>query len=275
MDGFGYGQCAVCGGVLDKPHAGFSVCLIGGVLTDIVVFHDNSYGKPLKKMKKSGTGVEYISCGNARGVLNQCKGAGARSGCDSGEWFVAVGNIAEVFDALEAGFPRWSDKAKEICDKHRQQLKFIALKSKYSEVEHPAYTHVGEIPRRRIIEALGGFSSRYQFIEVKQSSKSYLFGGRRLVEISPLVKQLLMKHGSSFARLLVSVLLVVQGKRWINVCRELSTLCDGKNYHDIIAMTRKWHDWQSAGGCNQLSSHGAIKLLQAIFIPVPVQRFRV
>jgi len=84
-----------------------------------------------------------------------------------------------------------------------------------------------------------------------------------------------MKHGSSFAQFLVSVLSLMKGKRWVDVCRELGKLCDGKNQSDIRAMMRKWQDRQSVVGFNQLSTNDVIQLLQAIFIPVPVQRFRV
>jgi hypothetical protein len=84
-----------------------------------------------------------------------------------------------------------------------------------------------------------------------------------------------MKHGSSFAQFLVFVLSLMKGKRWVDVCRELGKLCDGKDQSDIRAMTRKWQDRQSVVGFNQLSTNDVIQLLQAIFIPVPVQRFRV
>lgn len=272
---FAYGRCAVCDGVLDKNHAGFSVCLIGGVLTDIVVFHDNSYRKLLKKVKRTGTGVEFVPCGSVQGVLNQTKGVGARSGYNGDVWFVAVGNIAEVFDALEAGFPIWSDNALKTRDNYIQQRHFVTLLSKYLEIPLPNNVGVLDISRSKIIVALNGLSGRHRFVDVKHRSKTYLLWGRRLVEITPLVKTLLLEHGSSFAQFLVSVLSVMKGKRWVSVCRELGKLCDGKKRDDIMVMTTKWLDRQSVVGFNQLSSNDVIQLLHAIFIPVPVQRVRV
>lgn len=270
---FVYGRCAVCNGVLDKNHAGFSVCLIGGVLTDIVVFHDNSYRKLLKKVKRTGTGVEFVPCGSVQGVLNQTKGVGARSGYIGDVWFVAVGDIAEVFDALEAGFPIWSDKARGICAGYRQRLNLAGLYSKFLGIQYSTNSKVGEISRRRVVEALNGLAKQYQFVDVKR--KSYLFWGRRLAEITPLVKQLLSDHDRNFAYLLVSVLSVMKGKRWVSVCRELGKLCDGKKQDDIMVMTTKWLDRQSVVGFNQLNTNDVIQLLHAIFIPVPVQRVRV